>query len=174
MNNFSVFEAFQNVISLCYSYVSMRRNTLGCWGNYPWPPPSNQAGGHQGRGWTQSGNISSPWNTLSQLKYISWYLLIEFILIVGLLLIFAYTPLSPKSNTNILFSLLSLSLSQGKVRAKVLTTLTSKLTQTERYLGEAYTNKSPVLTSALQEGLNQGKVLIAAVTASVPSKEKVP
>ena len=63
---------------------------------------------------------------------------------------------------------------QGKVKAKLLTSMTSKLTQTERYLGDGYKNKSPVVTSALQEGVNQDKVVIAAVTANVPAKERVP
>ena len=60
------------------------------------------------------------------------------------------------------------------MKTKVLTSLTSKLAHTDRYLGDGGANKTVVLSSSLKEGVNQGKVLLAAVTASIPSKEKVP
>ena len=60
------------------------------------------------------------------------------------------------------------------MKAKVLTSMLSKLTQTDGYLGDGCANKAPIVTSELGEGMNQGKVLVAAVAINVPSKERVP
>jgi len=62
---------------------------------------------------------------------------------------------------------------QGKAKAKLLSTLSSALGQTHKYLG-AEIEDGLVTASQLKEGLNVNQVILGGLVCVIPSKDRVP
>lgn len=63
---------------------------------------------------------------------------------------------------------------QGKVKAKVLSSVTQSLSSPDQYLTEELQERRPVSLAELKDGTNPGCVVIVGVACVVPFKERVP
>ncbi len=66
---------------------------------------------------------------------------------------------------------ITLHVTQGKAKAKLLASLSSSLTQTRKYGSEV--GRVLVDTSGLQNGVNSGRVFLGGLVCVVPFKERV-
>ena len=63
---------------------------------------------------------------------------------------------------------------QGKVKAKVISSVMESLSSPEQYMSEEVKEKKVVPLAELKEGVNPGCAVMVGVAAIVPLKERVP